>query len=370
MVSQKLAMPHALMMPLRCFVVSCLVCTVHGLTTAPLLGPSGVAGRFDSAGVVAPVVLPPETADESWLMIYYGTTGQWADPEAKPFLPTGRCGLATSPDGLEWTRVDGALDGAATFAPAEDLDAWDGLHVGVGDVVRGEDGNLIMFYLGGSREAAAPMPAGIRMQIGRATSADGGRSWLRDGDEPVLRLDESEGLFASWPRILRAPGQPWRMIYHSFDGNAWRVFTATSDDAGKTWTRPEGTGPLLGPGPPGSFDAKGVGTRAIAPQDGGWVMVYEGVDDADGTHRLGAARSTDDGASWTKLDCGAVLEPGGAAGEWTTQVVGTPFLLPTASGGLRLYHCGKATPKDGMCIGCLESATGDVSPDAWRPLAP
>ena len=37
--------------------------------------------------------------------------------------------------------------GAAAFAPADEADAWDGLHVGVGDVVDC-DGELVMFYLG------------------------------------------------------------------------------------------------------------------------------------------------------------------------------------------------------------------------------
>merc|ERR1712185_716860 len=89
-------------------------------------------------------------------MLYYGTTGTWADPAAKPFLPTGACGLATSPDGISWTRVDGDRPDAAVFGPADDLDAWDGLHVGVGDVVRAAAGGgggggarLVMFYLGG-----------------------------------------------------------------------------------------------------------------------------------------------------------------------------------------------------------------------------
>mmetsp|Transcript_32936 Transcript_32936/g.102070 ORF Transcript_32936/g.102070 Transcript_32936/m.102070 type:complete len:361 (-) Transcript_32936:67-1149(-) len=358
------------MRPACAFIALALPSCVALGAPGPLLRPSGVAGRFDSAAVVNPVVLPPDSDGEEWRMFYYGTTGQWADPDCKPFLPTGACGLALSPDGVAWTRVDGALEGGAIFAPSPNPDAWDGLHVGVGDVIR-VDGELVMFYLGGSREAAGPLPAGIKMQIGRATSADGGRTWERDSEEPVLRLDEAEGLFASWPRIMRPPSGPWRMLYHSFDGQAWRVFGATSDDAGRTWSRATPNEPLLKPGPAGAFDARGIGTRAVAAGGGGWLMVYEGVDDKDGTHRLGAARSKD-GATWTK-DVGPVLEPGGAAGEWTTQVVGTPYLLPMADGTLRLYHCGKPIGAGGAggghCIGCLES-DGDVTRDAWRPVLP
>ena len=113
-----------------------LLTVAAALQPGPLLRPSQTPGRFDSAAVVNPVVLPPTEGDPLWRMLYYGTSGAWADPAAKPFLPTGACGLATSPDGVAWRRVDGERADAAVFGPADDLDAWDGLHVGVGDVVR------------------------------------------------------------------------------------------------------------------------------------------------------------------------------------------------------------------------------------------
>ena len=61
------------------------------------------------------------------------------------------------------------------------------------------------------------------------------------------------------------------------------------------------------------------------------------------------------------------MRPGGAAGEWTQQVVGTPYLVPLPGGGLRLYFCGKQTAeRGGMCIGALESPSGDVAAGAWQ----
>ena len=64
--------------------------------------------------------------------------------------------MAKSADGLEWSPVDGANGDCSIFGPGEP-DAWDGLHVGVGDVVRLDNGTLVMFYLGGSNE---PPPFG------------------------------------------------------------------------------------------------------------------------------------------------------------------------------------------------------------------
>ena len=84
-------------------------------------------------------------------------------------------------------------------------------------------------------------------------------------------------------------------------------------------------------------------------------------------------RLREDGRSWEKLSLAGAADPGGpilepgSAGEWTSQVVGTPYLVPMGDGGLRLYFCAK-TALTNMSIGCVESPTGDVEREAWRPL--
>lgn len=143
------------------------------LTASPVLRPSATAGRWDSSNVANPVVLPPRNgvANDPWRMFYYGSDGTWADKSVQPFLPTGQCGLATSTDGLTWTRATEEC----TFSPGP-AGAWDSLHVGVGDVHwSGDDGNeLTMYYLGASDEPVEGAPVkGIRMRIGRARSSDG-----------------------------------------------------------------------------------------------------------------------------------------------------------------------------------------------------
>jgi len=346
----------------------------------PVIAPSGDPSRWDAACVANPVVLAPRTAGEEWVCFYYGNAGGYGDcggwaGGVQCFLPTGYCGKATSLDGISWTPVDGSNADKSVFAPG-DRDAWDGLHVGVGDVVRLSNGTLVMFYLGGSSEPIAMGPssrAGLRMRIGRAFSDDGGLSWRRDL-APVLDVDPSEGLFASWPRVLMPAGETGQlyMTYHAFNGTHWSVFSATSSDLGASWLR---QGRALGPGAEGAFDSSGIGTRAMCEWRGRWLMAYEGVGGGafTGVHRLGAAVSDDGGASWKKLaglggpdPGGPIVEPG-SAGAWTEQVVGTPYLVPVGGGGLRLYFCAK-TARTNMSIGVLESASGEVGPGAWRPL--
>ena len=335
--------------------------------SSPVLSPSAGAARWDSACVANPVVLPPING-EPWKMFYYGNDGNWSDGSVG-FLPTGTSGLAESADGVAWTKVDGPNADASVFAPSDDVEAWDGLHTGVGDVVRHGD-DLLMFYLGAGGAADAlggKSYRGVKMQIGRAVSVDGGVTWERrgsgaDGAGPVLEADIDEGLFASWPRILQYESH-WRMMYHAFNGTNWRAFTAVSTDAGLTWTDRT---LALDTGAEGAFDEVGVGTRAVVKRGGDDVlMVYEGVEAGTGTHRLGAATSSDGGASWTRA-AGPIVEPGVAPlGDWTAQVVGTPYLVGMDDGSLRLYHCAK-TKETNMSIGVLVSPSGAFDADAWR----
>ena len=345
---------------------------MHALSlglAGPVLRPSQAG--WDSSNVANPVVLlpRPDVAGDPWRLFYYGSDGTWANPDVQPFLPTGKCGLATSADGCSWTRVQDA----PIFEPGP-AGSWDSLHVGVGDVHWSEDGqSLVMYYLGANDEVVTggPPVKGIRMRIGRAISADGGLSWTRE-PEPVLDCDASEGLFASWPRVLppESTGGPWQMSYHSFDGSCWKVFSAKSDDGGQSWAR---EGLAIGPGGEGRFDSQGCGTRCLVRQREGVLMIYEGVEAGEGTHRLGAALSTDGGLSFSKLDeVSPLLAPGGAGGPWTAQVVGTPFAVALPGGGLRLYFCGKPTAeRGGMCIGAVESASsnsGEIGTQAWRAV--
>ena len=346
----------------------------------PVITPSANPARWDAACVANPVVLPPHGSDAEWTCFYYGNRGGYGDAGggwaggADCFLPTGWCGMAKSADGLEWSPVDGANDDQSIFGPGEP-DAWDGLHVGVGDVVRLDNGTLVMFYLGGSSEPPPFGPAGIRMRIGRALSDDGGLSWQRAA-APVVDIDPDEGLFASWPRVVTPSGLEgaWYMTYHAFNGSHWNVFSATSSDKGLSWAR---QGKVLSPGAAGAFDSSGIGTRAMCEWRGKLLMCFEGVGGGGpfaGTHRLGVAASDDAGATWQKLSLdgaadpgGPIVEPGGP-GPWTEQVVGTPYLVPMEDGALRLYFCAK-TAQTNMSIGCLESASGELEMDAWRPLA-
>jgi DNA-binding transcriptional ArsR family regulator len=95
-------------------------------------------------------------------------------------LPTGRCGLATSTDGIHWDRVKGPLTMGAVFEPSPDPDRFDSTHVGISDVTY-IDGLYWMWYFSGANDITPIGPAnfkGLHMRSGCAISRDG-INWTR-----------------------------------------------------------------------------------------------------------------------------------------------------------------------------------------------
>jgi hypothetical protein len=83
----------------------------------------GPEGWWDSERVSCPRVM--RCLDGTWKMWYYGRDASF---DRQINLPTGRCGLAVSPDGVQWERVKGPLTMGAVFEPHPDPDRFDSGH--------------------------------------------------------------------------------------------------------------------------------------------------------------------------------------------------------------------------------------------------
>lgn len=298
---------------------------------------AGPPGWWDSQRVSSPRVL--RLPDGSWRMWYYGR-----DPAFDPAidLPAGRSGLAVSSNGIDWWRVPGPGTMGSVLEPSRQPGWFDSAHLGITDVVW-HDGLFRAVYLGGDDEVAFrgdELRKGLRMGIGLALSRDG-LHWtkVRGGPNGAV-LDHGEGddwdaLFAGWPGLFRRDDGLWILHYHTLDPRT-RTFTAglaTSWD-GLRFTR---HGPVLGPGPPGSWDERGVSCRHVLRIGQQWVMFYEGVS-ASGRVSIGLAVSPD-GLAWERSADGPVLEHGGL-GDWDGHAVGIPCVVPMPGGTWRLYYVG------------------------------
>jgi hypothetical protein len=303
----------------------------------------GSEGWWDSERVSSPQVL--YCPDGTWKMWYYGRDASF---DRQINLPTGRCGLAVSADGIDWQRVQGSLTMGAVFEPHPDPHRFDSAHVGVSNVYF-HDGLYWMWYFGGDRtfvEMGGFKAKGLNMRPGCAISRDG-INWVRlEGTYQGAFLDvgkvgEFDGLFCAWPQVLLDDDDgTWKLYYHTLNPErGFLVGLAVSND-GFRW---EKVGQILAAGESGSFDDKGIGTRNVLKINGQYIMFYEGVN-SSGYHSIGLAIS-EDGIHWQKQKGEQV---GGSvfshaqkdSGRWDARAVGTPCVVPMDDGSFRMYYIG------------------------------
>ena len=266
----------------------------------------GPEGWWDSERVSSPHVL--HFPDGTWKMWYYGRDASF---DRQINLPTGRCGLAISTDGVSWQRVQGPLTMGAVFEPHPDPSRFDSAHVGVSNVHFYNNLYWMWYFGGDSRvvDSGKFKAKGLNMLPGCAISRDG-MNWIRlesTYQGALLSLGkagEFDALFCGWPQVLPDDDGTWKLYYHTLNPDkGFLVGLAVSTD-GLRW---EKVGQILGPGESGSFDERGIGTRNVLKINGQYVMFYEGVNNS-GYHSIGLAIS-DDGIHWQK-DQGE--QPGGS----------------------------------------------------------
>ncbi|MBV9389446.1 MAG: hypothetical protein JOZ78_23740 [Chroococcidiopsidaceae cyanobacterium CP_BM_ER_R8_30] len=302
----------------------------------------GAEGWWDSERVSSPQIL--YCPDGTWKMWYYGRDASF---DRQINLPTGRCGLAISADGIHWQRVRGLLTMGAVFEPHRDPSRFDSAHVGASNVYF-HDGLYWMWYFGGDHtvvDMGGFKAKGVNMRPGCAISRDG-INWVRlEGPYQGAFLDlgktgEFDALFCAWPQVLPDDDGTWKLYYHTLNPDrGFLVGLAVSTD-GLHW---EKVGQILEPGESGSFDERGIGTRHVLKINEQYVMFYEGVNNT-GYHSIGLAVS-DDGIHWQKQQG---QQAGGAifshaqkgSGRWDARAVGTPCVVAMEDGSFRMYYIG------------------------------
>jgi predicted GH43/DUF377 family glycosyl hydrolase len=122
-------------------------------------------------------------------------------------------GYATSSDGIHWVK-----DLANPVFTGSGAGKWDGLKVAAADVVP-DAGGYVMFYIGYADAAAQ------HAQIGFARSADGINNWVRSTANPIIR----PGHFLDWdhdavyrPSVLHEAGR-WVLWYNGRRGDTEQI---------------------------------------------------------------------------------------------------------------------------------------------------
>lgn len=266
---------------------------------------NGEAGEWDSAVAFSPILVEYE---EMYYMFYSGT--------ASTIDVSGTSiGLATSTDGLMWTKYD--------QNPIFQHNGDTRTSVAVVTVV---DGEWIMIY------SVPSSTGGPDRNLYRATAPSAEGPWVNDVD-PVLVGQSGRWDRNMWPQSLVYTDDEYRLYYIGFnqflqfpqiglatspDGINWERY----DDPETTDAEYDGTDPIIGLGEDEeTWDFMGVTNSNILQTEDGWEMFYVGYDRIMFTAstggyeplQLGYATSAD-GVTWTKhnepvIDTGEVAAP-------------------------------------------------------------
>ena len=304
-----------------------------------VLGP-GPSGRCDDHRVGGAVV-DHDPSSGQWRVWYYCRDKAFVRA-APATLGTGRVALATSSDGIAWTRFEGPVEGGAVLAPSNLVGAFDEGHVGLTDLSRTDQGLVMWTFGGGSEVVPTGLPQlgdvpGLAMRCGMAISQDG-IHWRRlAGAGPGGSLFDilPDELYAAWPNAIPQA-----------DGATLLQYSAPTRDMASYRTRIvrlgiDGSVARLGEmvwlDGPFDHDTGGIVTRHVipAPDEAGWLMAYTALDRKH-NRSIALARS-DDGIAW-RHDGAPVLLPG-EPGSWDDFGVAANRLVVTRS-HIHLYYYG------------------------------
>lgn len=218
----------------------------------PVLAP-GAEGSWD-AGVVEPGTVLFD-GGETYTMWYYGSA------VTTPEQGTG-IGMATSTDGVSWTRYAGN-----PVLPGGGAGAWDETVDYPSVVFDGE--SYHMWYIGGPTSSS----------IGYASSPDG-IAWTRHPDNPVLEGNAGE---RAWDERLLSvevmlDGDTYHMLYSGDTQTTEGAIGYASSPDGIVWTRDGGQGgPVLAPSVlDADWDHCNIGYHGLLTQGAQVWMYYSG----------------------------------------------------------------------------------------------
>jgi hypothetical protein len=324
----------------------------------------GPAGRCDDFRVGGACVDHDATGG-LWRMWYYCRDRAF-NPEAPGTLGSGRVALATSVDGVEWTRIDGPLSHGAVFEPSTHEGDYDTLHVGITDVSRGS-GEWLMWYFAGDYTPTDTgshlgVVKGLGLKPGVARSTDGVH-WERlpGGASGGALVDIDPGcVYAAWPNVFHDGRQMVMQYSAPYLGlKDYRTRYAVSQD-GLHWDK---RGVIAWADGDKPWDCSGVITRQVLPNpiagEKRWLMVYTGTDEHHA--RSIALAQSDDGVVWSHLYDEPIFHVG-QEGAWDSMGVAATRLVPV-NGGAHLYYYGFQSLGDNDLprgIGLAVSESGDL----------
>ena len=263
---------------------------------------SSSSAGWESGGIWRPSVAYNGT---SFMMWYTGS-----DPQG-----TWEIGLATSNDGIAWTRYQ---NNPVLRIGSESNGDWDYGAVGYSWVLYVK-GQYKMWYVG---QIYSPVGDITSQMVGYATSPDG-INWTKYSGNPVLTPDPSEPWYEKYlglPAVVWT-GSSFLMYYVAANDTASQGIVAASPD-GIHWTRK-----AVVHIPIAAWDSY-TDYRfisSVTDLSGTFMMSYYGRSQSTSPSEIGVALSTD-GLTWGRYGGNPVITYGSAA--WDARTLAYPTLIP------------------------------------------
>lgn len=203
-----------------------------------------------------------------------------------------------------------------------------------------DGGRLYLYTIGWNPGVRRPL---FYASIGLAVSDDGGETFEKVSQAPILARSEYDPCLVTSPFVLKE-GELWRMWYVSgfrwteeADGlhSYYHVKYAESAD-GVSWERNGVVAVELLPG------ERNIARPCVLASRDGYRMWYSS-DRGDG-YRIGYAES-DDGTTWRRRDDAAGVTPSGE--EWDSEAQAYPWVIRRGEQLLMLYN-GNGFGRDGI----------------------
>lgn len=215
------------------------------------------------------------------------------------------------------------------------------------------EGRKYLYYIGWTRGVTVP----YRNSVGLAVSDDGGLTFQRLFEGPVVDRTSTEPYFCASPWVI-VDQDKWKLWYAS--GTGWVVVDGRPEPVyvikyaesvdGRTWTRKNVT--CIEPSSDGEANA-----RPCVIRDGQvyrmWYCFRGSIHyrtDKDQSYRIGYAESRD-GINWTRMDDRAGIERSAAG--WDSLMIEYPFVYEHRGRKHMLYN-GNGFGETGIGYAVLE----------------
>jgi hypothetical protein len=197
----------------------------------------------------------------------------------------------------ERPKVEEAAVGEPVLAPGG-AGAFDDAGIGVGSVVRGDDGDRL-YYMGWNVGGSTPWRNAIGVAVGDAREGRFERLFLG----PILDRSPIDPFSLSYPWVLRLGPDDWRIWYGTHlrwgtnQADMSHAVRAAHSQDGLEWRREPDI--CL---PPKGEEIATVRPSVVRNPSGGFEMYYASRS-LEGPYRIGRALSAD-GSVWTRSDAG------------------------------------------------------------------